>query len=95
MQKQVYSAQDLGEVIRSARMLRKMTQRELAAELGVTQAWISSVEKGNEKSQIGGVLRLASFLDINLKALWGEKPEPIDTDMAKRYLDLIKKAVSE
>jgi len=79
MQKQVYSAQDFGEVIRSARMLRKMTQRELAAELGVTQAWISSVERGNDKSQIAGVLRLVSFLEIDLIAdLEGHKNRIVD-----------------
>ncbi|MDA1067680.1 MAG: helix-turn-helix transcriptional regulator [Verrucomicrobia bacterium] len=62
----IRSSQDLGELIGSARRRRGLSQRDVAKELGVTQAWISRVERGNQKCWIGQVLRLASFLDVNL-----------------------------
>jgi transcriptional regulator with XRE-family HTH domain len=62
----IRSSQDLGELIGSARRKRGLSQRDVAKELGVTQAWISRVERGNQKCWIGQVLRLAAFLDVNL-----------------------------
>jgi ribosome-binding protein aMBF1 (putative translation factor) len=62
----IRSSQDLGALIVSARRRRGLSQRDVAKELGVTQAWISRVERGNQKCWIGQVLRLASFLDVNL-----------------------------
>ncbi len=88
MKKQIYSPQDLGEIIRAARIKKQLSQRDLAAKIGVTQAWISSVEKGNEKSQLAGVLRLASFLGINLMASLDENKQ--SADLTSQYLELIK-----
>ena len=62
----IRSSQDLGELIASARKRRGLSQRDVARDLGVTQAWISRVERGNQKCWIGQVLRLATFLDLNL-----------------------------
>ena len=66
MKVHIRSSQDLGELIASARRKRGFSQRDVAKELGVTQAWISRVERGNQKCWIGQVLRLASFLDLSL-----------------------------
>jgi len=90
MQKQVYSAQDFGEVIRAARERKQLSQRDLAAQLGVTQAWVSSVERGNDKSQIAGVLRLVSFLEIDLIAdLEGHKNRIVD--IKEEYKSLLQR----
>ena len=62
----IRSIQDLGGLIASARRRRGLSQRDVAKELGVTQAWISRVERGNQKCWIGKVLRLAAFLDVGL-----------------------------
>lgn len=66
MKTHIRSSQDLGELIASARRRRGLSQRDVAKDLGVTQAWISRVERGNQKCWIGQVLRLASFLDVGL-----------------------------
>lgn len=62
----IRSSQDLGGLIASARRRRGLSQRDVAEELGVTQAWISRVERGNQKCWIGKVFRLAAFLDVDL-----------------------------
>ena len=62
----VRSAQDLGALISQARRQRGLSQRQLAADFGVTQAWISRVEQGYQKTWIGQVFRLAVYLGIEL-----------------------------
>ena len=83
----IRSSQDLGELIGSARRKRGLSQRDVAKELGVTQAWISRVERGNQKCWIGQVLRLAAFLDVNLV---GELPTEVtgETQVHGEYPDL-------
>lgn len=68
MQRPIRSSQDLGEMIARARRDRALTQRQLAAEFGVSQAWLSRVECGQQKAWIGKVLRLASYLGITITA---------------------------
>lgn len=53
-------------MIAAARRRRQLTQRQVAEALGVTQAWVSKVERGQQKAWIGQVFRLALFLDIRL-----------------------------
>ena len=65
----VRSPQDLGALIAQARHQRGLSQRQLAADFGVTQAWISRVEQGYPKSWIGQVLRLAVYLGIELQVV--------------------------
>lgn len=60
----IRSPQDLGELIAQARRARGLSQRDLAAEFGVSQAWISRVEQGYQKTWIGQVFRLAVYLGI-------------------------------
>lgn len=62
----VRSSQDVGQLIAAARRRRGLSQREVAEALGVTQAWISRVERGQQKAWIGQVLRLAGFLNVRL-----------------------------
>ncbi|MCC5790410.1 MAG: helix-turn-helix domain-containing protein [Opitutales bacterium] len=64
----VRSPQDLGQLIAQARRQRGQSQRQLAAEFGVTQAWLSRVERGHQKTWIGQVFRLAVYLGIELTA---------------------------
>jgi len=69
----IRSSQQLGKLIATARRHKKLSQREIADELGVTQAWISRVERGQQKAWIGQVLRLVTWLDIELKGTLKEK----------------------
>lgn len=68
----IRSPQDLGSLIAEARHGRGQSQRELAAEFGVSQAWLSRVECGYQKTWIGQVFRLAVYLGIELDARIGK-----------------------
>lgn len=67
----IRSPQDLGTLIARARKQRGQSQRQLAAEFGVSQAWLSRVEQGYQKTWIGQVFRLATYLGIELIAVGG------------------------
>jgi y4mF family transcriptional regulator len=58
---------EIGKIIRTARLRRKLSQSELARLLGTTQAWISEVEKGKDTAQIGLVLRALNHLGVKLR----------------------------
>jgi transcriptional regulator with XRE-family HTH domain len=73
----IRSSQQLGKLIAVARRQKKLSQREVATQLGVTQAWISKVERGQQKAWIGQVLRLVSWLEIDLV---GRLPGGIGSD---------------
>jgi HTH-type transcriptional regulator/antitoxin HipB len=85
----IRSPQDLGEAIAQARRQRGLSQRQLAAEFGVTQAWISRVEQGYPRTWIGQVLRLAVHLGLELQ-LGSDSSEVKSAveDKAIKYPDL-------
>lgn len=64
----IRSPQDLGVLLAQARKRRGLSQRQLAAEFGASQAWISRVEQGYQKTWIGQVFRLAVYLGVELSA---------------------------
>jgi y4mF family transcriptional regulator len=61
------TAAQIGKIIRTARLHRKLSQADLARLLGTTQAWVSEVEKGKDTAQIGLVLRALNRLGVKLR----------------------------
>ena len=72
----IRSPQDLGVVLAEARKERGLSQRQLAADFGASQAWISRVEQGYQKTWLGQVFRLAAYLGVELTSGGG----PLDDD---------------
>jgi transcriptional regulator with XRE-family HTH domain len=70
-----------------------LSQRQLAADFGVSQAWISRVEQGHQKTWIAQVFRLAVYLGIEMTAQVGgtvaEKTEHQAEDDYPNLNDLI------
>lgn len=52
---------EFGIVVRKARLDAKVTQREMAATLGVTSAFLSNLEKGRSKIPEEWVARIETF----------------------------------
>jgi len=52
---------EFGIVVRKARLDAKVTQREMAASLGVTSAFLSNLEKGRSKIPEEWVARIETF----------------------------------
>jgi HTH-type transcriptional regulator/antitoxin HipB len=66
------SAAEIGRIVATARRHRKLTQSQLACALGVSQNWVSEIERGKGTARIGKILRVLSFLGVRLEV--GEAP---------------------
>ena len=49
-------------VIRAAREAQDISQRQLAAKIGVTPTWVNRLEQGNARISIGALQKLAQAL---------------------------------
>ncbi|MFU8847868.1 MAG: helix-turn-helix domain-containing protein [Opitutales bacterium] len=83
----IRSPQDLGALLAQARKKKGLSQRQLAADFGVSQAWISRVELGYQKSWIGQVFRLAVYLGVELSVVSRGAGDGADAAL-KNYPDL-------
>ncbi|MBL6912168.1 MAG: helix-turn-helix transcriptional regulator [Puniceicoccaceae bacterium] len=79
----INSAKELGSLVRSKRKKRGWSQRELAAEVGVSPLWVSNFERGKSTAHIGLVLRTLKALDVRLTA--GER---VSKDPEAQVVDL-------
>jgi HTH-type transcriptional regulator / antitoxin HipB len=61
------SAAVLGRHIRAARLKKGLTQRDLAKQLFCSLRWITEVENGKDTAQIGKILGLCQFLDLQVR----------------------------
>jgi len=83
----VRSPQDLGGIIARVRRQRGLSQRQLASDFGVTQAWLSRVERGQQKAWIGQVFRLSHHLGIELTAGFSRPEEPSESEKKPAHGD--------
>jgi len=74
----ISSSKDLGIILARARKKRGLSQRQVAAQLGVTQKWISAIEQGKSRAWIDKVLELSYFLGVQIHATTvGAKTPPL------------------
>lgn len=59
--------QEMLNSLKSARLSRHLTQKQLAELLGSTQSWISSFENGRINPSIGFLLKYSTLLGKKLK----------------------------
>ncbi|MEL6364985.1 MAG: helix-turn-helix transcriptional regulator [Pseudomonadota bacterium] len=81
---QVRTAKDIGAAIRDARKKRDLDQAELAAKVGVGRQWISEVENGKPRAELGLVLKTLDALDLPLsigESLASQTVETPDIDL--------------
>jgi transcriptional regulator with XRE-family HTH domain len=84
----IRSSQHLGQLIAAARKRRNLSQRDVARHLGVTQAWVSHVESGQQKAWIGQILRLATWLGIELTGTISEPRRDKKVPNIRRHPDI-------
>ncbi|WP_435300054.1 helix-turn-helix domain-containing protein [Timonella sp. A28] len=56
----------LGSYVRDIRVRRKMSQTELAEQVGTTRQWLSRFEQGNNDVSVGIVFKILEALDVRL-----------------------------
>lgn len=57
----------VGQIILDARKREKMTQSELAKQVGVTKSYISRIEKGTVEPGAGLFLRILSAMGLSIE----------------------------
>jgi HTH-type transcriptional regulator/antitoxin HipB len=65
----LYTAKEIGALIRDHRRMKKLSQQDLAKRVGVSRLWLAQVEKGKPSAQLGLVLRTLRELGITLQAV--------------------------
>lgn len=64
---QIHSPSEIGTVVRSQRERHNLNQRELAARLGISQTYLSQLERGTPKVLDQDYLDVLRRLGIRLK----------------------------
>lgn len=59
----------MGYKIKEYRLLRKLTQEELASKSGVTRVTICNIENGTQDIKVGNLKKIAKALDVKLSDL--------------------------
>ena len=83
-----------GEDLKQLMKAKKITSRELAAQIGVTETYISYLLTGKKAPSFRTMNRIADYLEISVTELFPEKKEPpADNDLAvlaKKYESVIR-----
>ncbi len=62
-----------GQLIRLARNKRGISQSQLADEIGTSQRWVSEIENGKSRAELGKVIRCMRIAGIELEGRIKEK----------------------
>ena len=83
-----------GENLKQLMKAKKITSRELAVQIGVTETYISYLITGKKAPSFRTMNRIADYLGISVTELFPEKKEPpVDNDLAvlaKKYESVIR-----
>ena len=63
----VYSAKDVGAVVREARKMAGLTQRELAELCGCGVRFLSDLENGKPTIELGRAIRVLNTLSLDVE----------------------------
>src|SRR3954469_13754604 len=61
---------DLGERLRAIRILRRRTLKDVAAAAGVSESFVSQLERGRTSASIASLQRLSAALGIEVSDLF-------------------------
>ena len=76
----------VGQRLRSARALRGVSQRQLAARVGTTREAVSMVEHGNSRFSVDKLGAAARWLDVSTDYLHGLTDDPTPAEQLLRAL---------
>jgi transcriptional regulator with XRE-family HTH domain len=60
----------LGVRLRSLRRLKRMTQKDLAGQLGISVSNLSTIERGDKYPRVEMLKKIARILDVPLEELF-------------------------
>lgn len=68
---------EIGQLIRSRREARGLSQADLAKKLGASRKWVIEAEGGKPTAEIGRILRALKVLDVELSVTEETKDKPV------------------
>ena len=66
---------ELGERLRAIRLLRRLTLREVAEAAGVSESFVSQLERGRSSASVATLQRLAAAVGIEISDLFAGAPQ--------------------
>ncbi len=60
----------LGRRLRALRRLKRLTQQELAVNIGISVSMLSSIERGGKYPRVELIKKIAKVLDVSLEELF-------------------------
>lgn len=60
------SAGQIGAIIQRHRLMKQLTQKDLAARLGIRQATVSEIEGGKKGARLSTLLEVLAALDLEM-----------------------------
>ncbi len=69
----VTSPKSLGQILKSARSQRGLTQNQAGSLVGITQAMVSRIERGESNARIDTLFRLFSALELEITVIPRQK----------------------
>jgi transcriptional regulator with XRE-family HTH domain len=66
---------ELGERLRAVRQLRRLTLREVAEAAGVSESFVSQLERGRSSASVATLQRLAAAVGIEISDLFAAEPQ--------------------
>jgi len=66
---------DVGQRLRAIRLLRRLTLREVADAAGVSESFVSQLERGRSSASVATLQRLAAAVGIEISDLFADESE--------------------
>jgi len=88
----IRTASDLGLLLRERRRELGLTQAELAERIGASRQWVIRVEQGNQRSDVGLVLKAIATLRLALDVRGDSDTTPSDEKTGRIDIDAVVRA---
>lgn len=83
----------IGRRLRALRMSRKVTHRQLAQAVGVTEGTISNIETNKSEPSADTMARIADYLGVTMDSLRDEAPEAaVPSELERRLIEVAQRA---
>jgi len=88
----IRTVSDLGLLLRERRRELRLTQAELAERIGASRQWVIRVEQGNQRSDVGLVLKAIAALRLTLDVRGDSDTTPSDEKTGRIDIDAVVRA---
>lgn len=79
--------ENFSRIITLLRKEKKLSQKQVATDLGISQALLSHYEKGIRECGLGFIVKIANYYNVSCDYLLGRSPEPSGTTINIEDID--------